>query len=98
MEAVPYITFLYLFQPNVPSTYDELRETTTDLNRTWTNQNRSLNQIEEEEKEKNDDWRYLMIDKVLYRASLLAVFIYAFVGIFGYITFSLTEKQTFDQL
>ena len=22
VEAVPYITFLYLFQPNVPQTYD----------------------------------------------------------------------------
>lgn len=24
VEAVPYITFLYLFQPNVPQTFDEL--------------------------------------------------------------------------
>ena len=25
MEAVPYITFLYMFQPNVPATYKELK-------------------------------------------------------------------------
>ena len=25
VEAVPYVTFLYLFQPNVPQTYDELK-------------------------------------------------------------------------
>ena len=26
IEAVPYITFLYLFQPNVPQTFDELKQ------------------------------------------------------------------------
>lgn len=25
VEAVPYITFLYMFQPNVPQTYRELQ-------------------------------------------------------------------------
>jgi amino acid permease len=38
------------------------------------------------------------MDKVLFRSSLTAVFIYVVVGCFGYLTFAMSEEQTHDQL
>lgn len=61
-----------------------------------TTKNRSLNRNQDAEEE--DDWRYTMVDKVLYRASLLAVFIYALVGVFGYLTFATSKETTYKQL
>ena len=85
---MPYITFLYMYQPMIPQAYQELKA--------------------EEEREQEAPApssimgfisnRLRKMDKVLSRSSLLAVFVYCLVGIFGYATFSSSQEQTEAQL
>jgi len=59
VDVMPYIIFLYMFQPNVPLLYYELTRRNT-----------------------------RRMDKVLYRGSAGAVFVYLIIGVFGYLTFA----------
>ena len=90
VEAVPYITFLYLFQPNVPQTYLELKVENT---------SQSANQKDRGYAQIGGEYLKLdMMNKVLYRASLSSFFVFGMVGSFGYLIFATSDKETREQL
>jgi len=77
VEAMPYITFLFLFQPNVPQTFQELNHDQPQV-------------IKDEEMTSmdKDKAKLKKIDKVLRISSIAATIVFTIVGVYGYLTFS----------